>query len=145
EWVGPHDDETLGLNDAARYYCGPGWAGPGAALCPDIHLDGWASPTPALQRGFRGAGKAANWPLSSAYLVKDPAACRRLVAPRTQPRVFSNETMQVFTDSWPRIDADLRSGNATYARIAESVDAYLAGVRPFDQRNEHAYEAFVYS
>ncbi len=145
EWVGPHDDETLGLNNAARYYYGPGWAEPGAALCTYINLDAWNSLTPDLQRAFRVAAAAANSQMYSDYLAKDPAAFQRMIAAGTEPRVFSNEILQTFRESWTRIDAGLRSGNATYARIAESADAFLAGVRPFDQRNEHAYEAFTYS
>jgi TRAP-type mannitol/chloroaromatic compound transport system substrate-binding protein len=145
EWVGPHDDETLGLNRAARYYYGPGWAEPGAALCVYINLDAWNSLPPDLQQAFRVAAKATNSQMYSDYLTKDPAAFQRMVAAGTEPRVFSNEILQTFRESWTRIDAGLRSGNATYARIAESADAFLAGVRPFDQRNEHAYEAFTYS
>src|SRR4029078_7313205 len=29
EWVGPHDDLTLGLQNTARYYYYPGWHEPG--------------------------------------------------------------------------------------------------------------------
>ncbi len=144
EWVGPHDDETLGLNNAARYYYGPGWAEPGAALCTYINLDAWNSLTPDLQSAFRTAARAANTQMYSDYLSKDPAAFQRMVAAGTEPRVFSDDVMQAFRDSWTRIDAGLRGGNATYAAIAESVDAFTAAVRPFDQRNEHAYEAFLY-
>jgi TRAP-type mannitol/chloroaromatic compound transport system substrate-binding protein len=32
EWVGPYNDMALGLQDAARYYCYPGWQEPGPVL-----------------------------------------------------------------------------------------------------------------
>ena len=32
EWIGPHDDMKLGLQNTARYYYDPGWHEPGATL-----------------------------------------------------------------------------------------------------------------
>jgi len=145
EWVGPHDDETLGLNRAARYYYGPGWAEPGAALCVYINLDAWNSLPPDLQQAFRVAAKATNSQMYSDYLTKDPAAFQRMVAAGTEPRVFTPETMQAFSQSWDRINENLRQSNEMYRRISDSVEAFLAENRPFDERNQHAYEAFLYS
>jgi len=81
----------------------------------------------------------------SDYLTKDPAAFQRMVAAGTEPRVFTPETMQAFSQSWDRINENLRQSNEMYRRISDSVEAFLAENRPFDERNQHAYEAFLYS
>ena len=38
EWVGPYDDEKLGLGDAADFYYYPGWWEPGATLEAQVNL-----------------------------------------------------------------------------------------------------------
>src|SRR5690606_1073629 len=111
EWVGPHDDEILGMNQAAQYYYGPGWAEPGAGFSTYINLDAWNSLTPALQQAFRVAAKAVNSQMYSDYNAADPAAFARMVASGTQPRVFSNEVLQVFYDSWTTVNDELRGSN----------------------------------
>jgi len=145
EWVGPHDDETLGLNRAARYYYGPGWAEPGAGFCTYINLDAWNSLTPDLQEAFRVAAKAVNAQMYADYTAKDPAAFNRMVASGTEPRVFNQETMQAFYDTWQQINENLRQSNEMYRRVSDSVNAFLAENRPYDERNQHAYESFLYS
>lgn len=145
EWVGPHDDETLGLNRAARYYYGPGWAEPGAGFCTYINLDAWNSLTPDLQEAFRVAAKAVNAQMYADYTAKDPAAFNRMVASGTEPRVFNQETMQAFYDTWQQINENLRQSNEMYRRVSDSVNAFLAENRPYDERNQHAYESCLYS
>jgi TRAP-type mannitol/chloroaromatic compound transport system substrate-binding protein len=50
EWVGPYDDEKLGLNKVAKYYYYPGWWEPGATLEAQVNLDEWKSYPPPTKR-----------------------------------------------------------------------------------------------
>ena len=124
---------------------GPGWAEPGAGFCTYINLDAWNSLPENLQAAFRTAAKAVNSQMYSDYTAKDPAAFNRMVASGTEPRVFNQETLQAFHDSWTRINENLRQSNEMYRRISDSMTAFLEENRPYDERNQHAYESFLYS
>ena len=41
EWVGPYDDEKLGLNKIAKFYYYPGWWEPGSTFELQINLNEW--------------------------------------------------------------------------------------------------------
>lgn len=144
EWVGPHDDEILGLHRAARYYYGPGWAEPGAALCVYANLDAFNALPAHLQQTIRIAAKAANVQMASDYAAKDPAAYQRILAAGAQPRVFPDSVLAVLHDNWVSINDNLRNTNAGYRRISDSATAFLDALRPFDRGNRHAFLEFVY-
>jgi hypothetical protein len=54
EWVGPYDDEKLGLQRIAPYYYYPGWW-EGQAMGHYFNIDKWNSLTPAYQAVLRSA------------------------------------------------------------------------------------------
>lgn len=43
EWVGPMNDQAMGLYQAAKYYYYPGWQEPGSALECIVNAQAWAS------------------------------------------------------------------------------------------------------
>jgi TRAP-type mannitol/chloroaromatic compound transport system substrate-binding protein len=144
DWVGPHDDEVLGLDQAARYYYGPGWAEPGAGFCAYVNLDAWNSLPPHLQEIVRVAAKAVNSQMLADYNAKDPAAYKRMVAAGTEPRVFPDEVMQTFWDSWQAVNEGLRTSNESYRRVSDAATAFLAELREYDKGNQFSYLSFVY-
>ncbi len=54
EFVGPHDDEKLGLHEAAKYYYYPGWWEPGATLDATVNLDAWNALPEEYQEVYEG-------------------------------------------------------------------------------------------
>ena len=57
EWVGPHDDEKLGLNRVAKYYYYPGWWEGGAALHFFINTSKWNCAAEELPGDADGGGR----------------------------------------------------------------------------------------
>ena len=52
EWVGPYDDEKLGLNKAAPFYYYPGWWEPGATLEVQVNKSEWDKITQRVPRNI---------------------------------------------------------------------------------------------
>lgn len=73
EFVGPYDDEKLGLNEAATYYYYPGWWEPGATLDAIIGLDAWN----ALPAEYQEVFKAATYESNMIYAIEVRCAQRR--------------------------------------------------------------------
>ena len=55
EWVGPYDDEKLGLNKVAKFYYYPGWLEPGPTLEVQVNLDEWKKLPPQYQAALETA------------------------------------------------------------------------------------------
>ena len=60
EWVGPYDDEKLGLNKVAKFYYYPGWWEPGSSLEIEINLDEWNKLPELYQKIVETAAYEAN-------------------------------------------------------------------------------------
>lgn len=93
EWVGPYDDEKLGLHQAAPYYYYPGWWEPSASMSWQVNRDAWDSLPPEYQTVFEVAAKSAARHMLMMYDARNPAALERLIAGGTQLRRFSNEIL----------------------------------------------------
>ncbi len=145
EWVGPHDDEILGLNKAAKYYYSPGWQEPGAAFCLYVNLDTWKGMPSDVQSIVADATQATNIQMLSDYTDKDPAAFKRLVAGGTQPKVFPEPVLKVLYENWVKVNDGLRGSNAMYKKISDSMTPFMAQVRGFDKINQYAYLNFIYN
>ncbi len=94
EWVGPYDDEKLGLNKIAKYYYYPGWWEGGPELDLYINLQKWAALPPEYKSILEAACAEANINMTAKYDALNPAALRRLVAQGVQLRPFSREIME---------------------------------------------------
>ena len=94
EWVGPYDDEKLGLNKVAKFYYYPGfWEGGPMTHCL-VNEKKWAELPKAYQSALQVAcNEAALW-MPAKYDALNPAALRRLVAAGTQLRPFSRAVLE---------------------------------------------------
>ena len=94
EWVGPYDDEKLGLNKVAKFYYYPGfWEGGPMTHCL-VNEKKWAELPKSYQAALQTAcNEVALW-MPAKYDALNPAALRRLVAAGTQLRPFPRAVME---------------------------------------------------
>jgi TRAP-type mannitol/chloroaromatic compound transport system substrate-binding protein len=78
EWVGPYDDQKLGLHKAARYYYYPGWWEPCTVTELQISLPAWQSLPQEYQIIVRAAAYEANLITLARYDAGNPAALQQL-------------------------------------------------------------------
>jgi len=93
EWVGPYDDEKLGLHQAARYYYYPGWWEPCASMSYQVNRAAWDALSPEYQAVFEVSAQASARRMLYTYDAKNPAALQRLLAEGVELRSFSDEIM----------------------------------------------------
>jgi TRAP-type mannitol/chloroaromatic compound transport system substrate-binding protein len=93
EWVGPYDDEKLGLQQAARFYYYPGWWEPGPSMSFYVNRQAWETLPKAYQEAFEVSAAYAAQSTQAVYDVRNPEALARLVAGGTQLRRYSDEIM----------------------------------------------------
>lgn len=145
EWVGPYDDEILGLNQAAQFYYGPGWQEPCATLCLYLNLDTFNSFPPEIQEAFRLAARAANETMLSRYEAANGPALQRLAESGTQVRTFSPEVLAALQGYMEEVHEQSAANNEFYARTLTSFTAFRENIREWHRQGEYAFQNFVYS
>jgi TRAP-type mannitol/chloroaromatic compound transport system substrate-binding protein len=93
EWVGPYDDEKLGLYKVAKYYYYPGWWEGGPELDLFVNIKAWQELPKDYQAVLEAACAEANVDMMAKYDAVNPPALRRLVAAGVQLKAFPNEIM----------------------------------------------------
>mgnify|MGYP001162868249 FL=1 len=114
EFVGPLDDEKLGLYKVAKYYYAPGWWEGGATLGLFINRKAWAALPPLYQVAMRTAAAEANQWLTVKYDTENPQALRRLVAGGAQLRNFPKDVTQ----------ASYTAANALFEELSDKSPAF---------------------
>jgi TRAP-type mannitol/chloroaromatic compound transport system substrate-binding protein len=94
EWVGPYDDEKIGIHKVAKYYYYPGWWEGGPQLSTVVNLKQWESLPKAYQSIFESACAEANVHMLASYDAKNPEALKRLVGGGAQLRQFPQPLME---------------------------------------------------
>ena len=144
DWVGPYDDEILGLQNAATYYYLPSWAEPGASLAVYMNRSMYDDLPADIQAALRAAAAQANQQMLADYTAKNNAALARLVAGGTQVRTMSDEILQALRAATQEIHAENVQGNDLYARVLENYNAFMEGARSWSEVSGYAYDRFIF-
>jgi len=94
EWVGPYDDEKLGLHKVAKYYYYPGWWEPGPSLSYYVGLKAWERLPASYKAIFEAAAHESGIQMQVRYDTKNPPALKRLLEQGVQLRSFSTDVMK---------------------------------------------------
>ncbi|MFM7265050.1 MAG: CHAT domain-containing protein [Cyanobium sp.] len=103
EWIGPYDDEVLGLHTAARYYYSPGWWEPSTTNELMVNRQALAELSPAHRLALETACAETFLWTRREYDLRNIEALARLRAKGVQLRRFSPEMMQAFQSESERL------------------------------------------
>ena len=135
EWVGPYDDEKLGLQDAADFYYAPGWWEPGPSLEVQIGLDVWNELPEEYQEVIKTAAYQSNTQMLARYDARNGAALARLIEGGTQLRVYSQDIMEAaegasfeLYDELAQSDTDFNSILTEWRRFRNEIQAWHTAI-----------------
>jgi TRAP-type mannitol/chloroaromatic compound transport system substrate-binding protein len=143
EWVGPYDDERLGLQKVAQYYYYPGWWEGGAMLHNFINLDRWNALTPTYQSIVRSASERANAWMLAKYDAVNPPALKRLVAAGAKLTPFPPAVMDACLTAALALYHDVAASNAAFKRVFESTFAFRNDQYLWWQVAEYTNDTFL--
>jgi TRAP-type mannitol/chloroaromatic compound transport system substrate-binding protein len=142
EFVGPYDDEKLGLQRVAKYYYYPGFWEGGAMLHLVINLEQWNKLPKPYQAIVRQAAEYANnWMISKYDSVNAPAL-KRLVAGGTELRAFPIPVMDAAWDAANALYAELSAKDPLFKQAYESLAAFRNEQYQWWQIGEHFFDAY---
>ena len=143
EFVGPYDDEKLGLADAANFYYYPGWWEPGASLELQVNLQAWEALPPEYQEALRTATYEANINMLSQYDALNGAALKRLVAKGVTLVPYSNEILQAAEQATIAILEQDASNDATFKEVYDNWKVFREEVYGWNRVNELSFYQYV--
>jgi TRAP-type mannitol/chloroaromatic compound transport system substrate-binding protein len=143
EWVGPYDDEKLGLAKVAKYYYYPGWWEGSTAQHLMINLAKWNDLPKRYQTILAGAAAQANVAQTARYDARNPAALRKLLAAGAELRAFSPSIMEASFKASNEVNAETAAGNPDFKRVLESLQAFRNEEYAWFQVAEYGYDSFM--
>ena len=145
EWVGPYDDEKLGLNTAAQYYYYPGWWEPGSTLEIEVNLDEWNKLPEEYQEVIKVATFEAGSIMLARYEARNGAALQRMVDGGTLLRRYSDEIMQAAYEATMALYDEFAASDADFKAIYDPWLAFRESVISWNKFNEGAFSTFNYT
>lgn len=143
EWVGPRDDEKLGLQKVAQYYYAPGWAEGSAQVSLYVGQNHWDKLPANYKASIDTATATVNSWMLAKYDHDNPMALKRLVANGAQVRIYSREILNAAFDAAEQIYAGLNAQNPNFKKIFDSWDAYRREESQWFRINELSFDSFT--
>lgn len=146
EWIGPYDDQKLGLNEAAEFYYYPGWWEPGPTLDCYINLSEWQGLSPTYQEIFKTACYQANINMLAKYDARNQKALGEMIASGTQLKAYSDEILAGAQKAAFELYDELAAADSTFfAPVFEQWKVFREQIYAWNRTNELSFANFVSS
>ncbi|MDQ0506488.1 TRAP-type mannitol/chloroaromatic compound transport system substrate-binding protein [Xanthobacter agilis] len=142
EFVGPYDDEKLGLVKVAKYYYYPGWWEGGAMLHLIVNNARWAALPKHYQSIVKLACEAANTWMLAKYDYVNPPALRRLVQQGAELRPFPPAIMEAGHKAALELYKEQAAANPAFKEALDSMNAMRTDQLVWWQIAEYAFDSF---
>jgi TRAP-type mannitol/chloroaromatic compound transport system substrate-binding protein len=145
EFVGPYDDEKLGLHKAASIYYYPGWWEPGSQYSFYFNLDAWNDLSPAYQQALKTAASEAHLNIMARYDALNPGALASLLEQGTDLKRFPDEIMSAAQTTSFDLYEELAAENASYRKVYDAWNTFREGSNRWFSSAELGFNEFVFA
>jgi TRAP-type mannitol/chloroaromatic compound transport system substrate-binding protein len=142
EWVGPYDDQKLGLYKVAKYYYYPSWWEGCGMVHNFINLQKWNELSAPYKSIVRAASALANEWVMAKYDANNPAALRRLVADGAELRPFSQSVLEASYKAATEVYAETSARNADFKKVYDNMISFRGEEYLWWQVAEYAFDTF---
>ncbi|MCL4744099.1 MAG: TRAP transporter substrate-binding protein DctP [Burkholderiaceae bacterium] len=143
EWVGPYEDEKMGLHKVAKWYYYPGWWEPGPALSLMVGKKAWDSLPKAYQQMLRTASLEANVEMMARFDARNAAALKRLIAGGTRVAAFPKSVMDVCYKACQDLFTETGAKNPLFKKVFDHQTRFLSDSTGWLRLNEGAYDSYM--
>ena len=145
EWVGPYDDEKLGLAKVAPYYYTPGWWEAGPQLSFYVGIKAWEKLPKEYQAAIEAASYEAHLVMQAEYDAKNPAALARLLKSGAKLNYFSRPILDAAYKISSQVMDEEASKNAKFKKIYEPWKRFRQDQNMWASVSEHQMQNFLIS
>lgn len=145
EWVGPYDDEKLGLAKVAPYYYTPGWWEAGPQLSFYVGIKAWEKLPKEYQAAIEAASYEAHLVMQAEYDAKNPAALARLLKSGAKLNYFSKPILDAAYKISSEVMDEEASKNAKFKTIYEPWKRFRQDQNMWASVSEHQMQNYLIS
>lgn len=143
EWVGPYDDEKLGLHKVAPFYGYPGFWEGGAGLEFWVNSKAYESLSAENKAIIEAAASHAATEMMARYDARNPAALKRLVAGGVKLFRFPKDVMDGAFKAAQDLYAELSAKNPAFKKIYDDYSAYRRDANLWFRFSEATFDDFM--
>lgn len=143
EFVGPQDDEKLGLVKVARFNHYPCWWESAGIIHLIINLERWQALPKAYQHILARACDASNMWTLARYDYLSPGALRRLAAEGMVLKPFPPAVMEACHKAATDCLAEIAGRSPGFKKALDSTQAFRNEHLAWEQVSDHAFDAFM--
>lgn len=143
EWVGPYDDEVLGLNEVCDYYYVPAWWEYGPSLEVEVNLDEWNKLPPSYQAAIQSAAAEANTVMLARYDDRNGAALESLLSKGVQLRSYPQDIMDAAATEAFRLFDEQAAADADVKTVLDHWMAYRTRIYKWHNVGERAFMEYM--
>jgi TRAP-type mannitol/chloroaromatic compound transport system substrate-binding protein len=144
EWVGPYDDEKLGLNKVAKFYYYPGWWEPGPTLEVQVNLDEWKKLPPQYQAALETAAFQSNTTMLARYDTRNSESLEKLLKTGTQLRAYSQEILEAAEKASFALYNEFAAKDADFKAVYEQWKPFRDRMYAWNNLNEGSFVRYAY-
>jgi TRAP-type mannitol/chloroaromatic compound transport system substrate-binding protein len=145
EFIGPYDDEKLGLNRIARFYYAPGFWEPGARLHFMSNVRAYEALPDLYKNALALACAEADTEMVARYDALNPPALRRLIAAGAQLRFWPRPILEAAWRANEEQIAEASRQNARFGKIMESYMRFRTEQFQWFRVAENSFDNFAFS
>jgi TRAP-type mannitol/chloroaromatic compound transport system substrate-binding protein len=142
EWIGPYDDEKLGLYKVAPYYYYPGWWEGTGILSLFVNKQKYEELPPAWRSILQTAAAATTSLGLAKYDAVNPQALKRLVAGGAQLRAFPQSVLDACYDETMKMHEEYAKADPVYAEIFRDMTAFKQDAYQWLQLSEYTFDSY---
>ena len=136
EWIGPYNDQALGLHKAAKYYYTPGWQEPSVLFELDVNIKAWETLPPDMQAIVRAAARDVNGDMLDDYNAKNMEAMEQLKADGVEVRRLPDEVLARLKEVAAEVVDASAAADPAATKVWEHQKAYLKRLYEYAESNE---------
>jgi TRAP-type mannitol/chloroaromatic compound transport system substrate-binding protein len=140
EFVGPYDDEKLGLAKIAPYYHYPAFWEGGAELSFFLNLTKWNELPKAYKAVLRTACMATGHDMQAKYDVLNPAALKRLIAAGAQLKPLPPDVMRASYKAAHDLYKELSDKHPNFKKLFDHQTAFHRESQPWWAISDLTYD-----
>jgi TRAP-type mannitol/chloroaromatic compound transport system substrate-binding protein len=145
EWVGPYDDEKLGLQKATGFYYYPGWWEPGPSLEVQFNLAEWETLPEVYKAAVQTAAYQANMTMLARYDARNNEALKRLLEGGVKLTPYSDEIMAAAEETSFELFDELAAKDADFKMVYDEWTIFRDGIYAWHDINEGGMSRYIHT
>ena len=145
EWVGPYDDQKLGLNKVAPFYHYPGWWEGGPQLDLYVNQKAFDTLSAEYKAIIECAAAYAHTEMQAKYDARNPAALKQLVANGAKLVAFPKPIMDAAYKAAMDLYSEISASNPAFKKIYDDYANFRRESNLWFRFTEARFDSFMQS